>query len=148
MLTRLKIENFKALKDIDLALRQRNVFIGPNKSGKSSILQALQVLTHLMNAKDVTTGLGGELGFQQWLWKGSSDSEIRISIWGDDRPSDTDLERIEFRYSIHFGLVAMKSLCIINEFLAAKVQGYENEKVLVQSRMGTGTANRAKAATA
>ena len=143
MLTKLRIENFKALKDIDLTLRQRNIFIGPNKSGKSSILQALQVLTHLMNAKDVTTGLGGELGFQQWLWKGSSDSEIRISIWGDDRPSDTDLERIEFRYSIHFGLVAMKSLCIINEFLAAKVQGYENEKVLVQSRMGTGTANRA-----
>src|SRR5438046_9784468 len=125
MLTKLRIENFKALKDIDLTLRQRNIFIGPNKSGKSSILQALQILTRLMNAKDVTTVLGGELGLQQWLWKGHSDNEIRISTWGDDSPPDTDLEPIEFRYSIHFGIDAMKSLCITNEFLEVKVQGYK-----------------------
>ena len=143
MLTRLKIENFKALKDIDLALRQRNVFIGPNKSGKSSILHALELLTRLMNARDVTTTLGGELGFQEWLWKGQSDGEIRIGLWGDDRPALGELKPIEFRYSIHFGLDAMKNLFVTKEFLAVKSQEYHNEKVLVQASMGTGTANRA-----
>ena len=44
LLTRLCIEHFKSLKDIDLPLKHLNIFIGPNNSGKSSILQTLLLL--------------------------------------------------------------------------------------------------------
>lgn len=41
MLTRLRIENFKALESVDIELGQSVVFIGPNNAGKTSALQAL-----------------------------------------------------------------------------------------------------------
>lgn len=41
-LNRLEIINFKKIEHIDIPLDKINVFVGPNNSGKSSILQALQ----------------------------------------------------------------------------------------------------------
>ena len=41
MLTRLRIKNFKRFGDADVELGQSVVFIGPNKSGKTTALQAL-----------------------------------------------------------------------------------------------------------
>lgn len=41
MLTKLKIRNFKNLKDAEIELGQMTVFAGPNNSGKTSALQAL-----------------------------------------------------------------------------------------------------------
>jgi len=41
MLTRLRVRNFKMLKDIDVELGNTVVFIGPNNSGKTTALQAL-----------------------------------------------------------------------------------------------------------
>lgn len=43
MLTRLRVQNFKALESIDIELGQSVVFIGPNNSGKTSALQALSL---------------------------------------------------------------------------------------------------------
>ncbi len=44
MITQLKFQNFKALKDAELKLGMFNVIVGPNGSGKSSVLQALEAL--------------------------------------------------------------------------------------------------------
>ena len=41
MFTKIRIENFKRLGDIEIELGQAVVFIGPNNSGKTSALQAL-----------------------------------------------------------------------------------------------------------
>ena len=41
MITRITIENFKRLEHVSFDLTERVVLIGPNNSGKSSILQAL-----------------------------------------------------------------------------------------------------------
>ncbi len=41
MLTRVKIERFKCLRDVDVQLGPFNVLIGPNDAGKSSFLQAI-----------------------------------------------------------------------------------------------------------
>jgi ABC-type multidrug transport system ATPase subunit len=43
MINRLRIRNFKLLDDVDLELDSRVVFVGPNNSGKTSVLQALAV---------------------------------------------------------------------------------------------------------
>ena len=43
---RLKIRNFKSLANCELDLKGLNVLVGPNSSGKSSIIQVLRLLAH------------------------------------------------------------------------------------------------------
>ena len=59
MFSHLKLENFKSLKKADLDLRKLNILVGPNNTGKSSVLQALAFLAQ--NAKkQQTLDLNGE----------------------------------------------------------------------------------------
>lgn len=48
MITRLRLENFKAHRDTDIALRQLTVLVGENSSGKTSVLEALRLPTQLI----------------------------------------------------------------------------------------------------
>ena len=43
-LAQIKVQDFKCLKRVDLALGQVNVFVGPNGSGKSCLLEAIGIL--------------------------------------------------------------------------------------------------------
>lgn len=43
MLKRIHIENFKSLKNVTLDLQRVNVLIGPNNSGKTNVLKALEL---------------------------------------------------------------------------------------------------------
>ncbi len=47
MFTHIKLQNFKAIKSLDLPLSPITAFIGPNDSGKSSILQAIHLATQV-----------------------------------------------------------------------------------------------------
>lgn len=43
---RLIIRGYKILKDLDITLKEKmNIFIGENDSGKSSVLEAIQIAT-------------------------------------------------------------------------------------------------------
>ena len=44
MLTRIKIRNFKRFGNVEVDLGNPVVFIGPNNSGKSALLSAIDVL--------------------------------------------------------------------------------------------------------
>lgn len=46
MITKMHIENFKCFKDFDIELGPFNVLIGPNDSGKTAFLQAVQLVGH------------------------------------------------------------------------------------------------------
>jgi putative ATP-dependent endonuclease of the OLD family len=43
-ISRLRIENFRSIQSLDVELGETNVFIGPNNSGKSTILDALRIV--------------------------------------------------------------------------------------------------------
>jgi len=45
MLKRVSIQNFKSLKDVTLDLQKINLLIGPNNSGKTNFLKALEYMT-------------------------------------------------------------------------------------------------------
>lgn len=45
MITKLKVRNYKSLRDVEIELGKFNVFIGPNNSGKSNILDCLYFLS-------------------------------------------------------------------------------------------------------
>ncbi len=144
MLTRMKVSNFKALRNVDIALRERNVLIGPNKSGKSTILQVLNILTQVMNGGDVSRAFGGELGFQQWLWKGRSEGDIHIEIWGEDThaQSQPGKELREFHYTIEVGLDALRSVTLKRELLEVVETSDGKSTTLIDAQLGTGKSRR------
>lgn len=59
MITQIKFQNFKALKDAELKLGPFNVIVGPNGSGKSSVLQGINALG-VQNSIDL--GLAATVG--------------------------------------------------------------------------------------
>ncbi len=61
MLNRLKLENFKAWREVDLKLGKVTGLFGTNSSGKSSLLQLLLLLKQTRNATDrgLVLDLGG-----------------------------------------------------------------------------------------
>jgi len=85
MISRIKIKNFKCLRDISLRIGKVTVFIGPNSSGKSSVIQALMVLKQSLNSPDVLlNGKYISLGdFDDILNVGSSEPEIAIGMGGE-----------------------------------------------------------------
>lgn len=141
MLSRIRIENFKALRNLDLLLRDRNVFIGPNKSGKSSILHSLGYLARSIATGDATNYFGGAIGFQQYLWKGIAKGTIKIEICGDDRPLfDEGLMPLEFSYSLEIGPDAVGNIVILSERLTVTHEG--KRRPLIESSLGVGKALR------
>ena len=141
MLSRIKVTNFKALKDLDLSLRERNVFIGPNKSGKSTILHALNFLARSIGTGDVTNYFGGAIGFQQFLWKGIAKGAISIEVTGDDRPLfESEKGPLEFFYAIEVGPDQMGNVSILSETL--RVDDGTRKGTLIESKEGIGKALR------
>jgi predicted ATPase len=51
MINRLRIQRFKCLRDVEMTFEPLTVLIGPNDSGKSSILQALRIAGKLLGSK-------------------------------------------------------------------------------------------------
>ena len=45
-ITRLKIENFRSVRALDLSLGDTTVLIGQNNAGKTAILDAVRIGTH------------------------------------------------------------------------------------------------------
>ena len=98
MIKRLRVKNFKALRDVEIELTPIHVLIGPNDSGKTSILDALVALCrsvdHILNEAFVGSWKGREL-----VWNGQSDLSVSIDV-------DFGADDIIGRYSIavRFGM--------------------------------------------
>ncbi len=54
MLQRVSIQNFKSLKDVTLDLQKVNLLIGPNNSGKTNFLKALEFIKSVVSANAPT----------------------------------------------------------------------------------------------
>lgn len=78
MITRLRVENYKALRDISLELTPIHALIGPNDSGKTSILNAIASLCRSADYPLQQAFLGAWEG-RELVWHGSADGVIRFS---------------------------------------------------------------------
>lgn len=69
MITRFSVQNYKALRDISIDLTPVHVLIGPNDSGKTSIMEALAALCgsvdHPVGESFVGTWQGLDLVWQK-----------------------------------------------------------------------------------
>jgi len=77
LISAVKIENFKRIKQVDLTLADVTVLIGGNNSGKCSLLQSIHLaITTLQAARSAsisTTKPASTLGFDQLIFKPASD---------------------------------------------------------------------------
>jgi predicted ATPase len=84
MINRVRIRNFKSLKDVDLVLGPLNVLVGPNMGGKSNILDAFFFLQQFLAPQPGVEGLYYALsqrgGVGEVLWKGGGESLIGFYI--------------------------------------------------------------------
>lgn len=86
MITKLVIDNFKAIEHLELDLRPFQVFVGPNDSGKSTILQALDLLSRstispLVSAADDIPHLFEER-FERYVSHGDLARSLRLDVHG------------------------------------------------------------------
>lgn len=86
MFTELNIQNFKSLENVSLKLQRVNLLIGPNNSGKSNLLKAIE-FPFGINARYETVGeslfTSPEI-FERLLHKQTTNQRISIEIKGEN----------------------------------------------------------------
>lgn len=115
MITRFYIDNFKSLVDFDLELAKFNCLIGLNGAGKSTVLQALDFVSHWMTQG----GVEKWLELRDWNMKDVKSSltknkhiKIVLEIKLNDGTSNAN-----FRWEATFN---PKKMCCTSEVLSAK----------------------------
>ena len=125
MITRLRVRNFKSLREIDLPLGPLNVFVGPNMAGKSNILDVLEFLYQVFfpeaNAQGISYALAQRGGPSEVLWKGGEDKLISIRLKGvdDDEPGTN------YKYELQLIVGAGNFVTVQNESLKLLRDGKE-----------------------
>src|SRR2546426_950100 len=118
MITALRVKNFRSLKNVSIDLGLRNVFIGPNLSGKSNILDVFRFLRDMVLVADpsmpgVTNAFLRRLGFFEVAWKGAESQTVSIALEGRfpseivggsrSQPSEVELGAPEaWKYDVTF----------------------------------------------
>lgn len=96
MIKRLRVKNFKALRNVEIELTPIHVLIGPNDSGKTSILDALAALCRSVDHELAEAFLGAWKG-TELVWEGQPDLPVSIEV---DFDNDVVLG---YEIAVHFG---------------------------------------------
>lgn len=85
MITRFRVKNYKALRDVELDLTPIHVLIGPNDTGKTSLLEAMRALCRSVDRSLVNSFVGDWQG-RQLVWKGEQAKRgtVELSATIDD----------------------------------------------------------------
>jgi predicted ATPase len=99
MIKKFRVKNFKALRDIEIELTPIHVLIGPNDSGKTSLLDVLAALCRSVDHRLNTAFLGSWKG-KELVWGG--DPRIPVVIEVDLSLDDTEVTG--YGVTVIFGL--------------------------------------------
>lgn len=90
MINQIRIQNFKCLLDVTLDLAPLTMLIGPNDSGKTSVLEALRLLSETAHTDKELFDFRNEL--KPTIFSGINDLYFRI--WNQDTSRTIELEVI------------------------------------------------------
>jgi predicted ATPase len=133
MISRLKAQNFKSLRSLDLTLGPLNVLVGPNMVGKSNIVDVFQFVYQLFFPESGTQGLMYALaqrgGINEVLWKGGYEKLVSIALEGEDQT------RTKYKYSIEFIAGSGDFVTVQSESLKYTRDGVEIDLISQQQGM-------------
>ncbi|QDT47332.1 recombination protein F [Symmachiella dynata] len=78
MITQFRVQNYKALRDVTLDLTPIHVLIGPNDSGKTSILEAIAALCRSVHVS-IEKAFAGRWNGRDLVWKGLSTEDVYLT---------------------------------------------------------------------
>ncbi len=80
MITKLRVENFLSLKDVEVELGPKNnIFVGPNMAGKSNLIDCFKFLTHMVSG-GLTKAILDRGGFSEIVWKGGDENRFSFQL--------------------------------------------------------------------
>jgi AAA15 family ATPase/GTPase len=115
MITKLKISNFRSIREQEIELSKINVFYGPTASGKSSILYSLIVLKNFIKNTnqpiDAFFNLGflNLGGFDACVFNHEVNNEIKISFSTKDGRYEVNFKKQEGKIFQKLGDIEMKA---------------------------------------
>lgn len=78
MIKKLKVKNYKSLRNVELELDKFNVLIGPNASGKSNLLDCLAFISEIAQG-DIDGSLRGRGSYERVVFSGEKEN-IELSL--------------------------------------------------------------------
>jgi predicted ATPase len=97
MITRFRVQNYKALRNVTLELTPLHILIGPNDSGKTSLLEALAAMCRSVDHPLIQAFTGSWDG-AELIWGCSGDLAISFAA----QVVDSDAKTFEYRLSCRF----------------------------------------------
>lgn len=79
MIHEFHVQNYKALRDVKLKLTPMHVLIGPNDSGKTSILEALGALCRSVEM-ELPGAFFGKWNTRELVFHGAAEAQVKLSI--------------------------------------------------------------------
>ncbi len=79
-LTSIAVANYRSLLAVKVELRDLNIFIGANASGKSAILDALRFLSEAVRARSFRAPVYSRGGIFNMAWKGQAAESIGFTV--------------------------------------------------------------------
>ena len=107
-LLKLKASNFRSLRDETVTFGNFNVFIGPNASGKSTVLDALRFLQDGLRARDFQQAVSRRGGARYLVGKWEETAKADLSLHFEDVD-----EQVRYEWSI--GIVSEHRRFLVNE---------------------------------
>lgn len=123
MLREVKLQNWKSYKQASLPFDQLTFLIGTNASGKSNALDALEFLSRISSAADITSAIVGDSttvnirGGLEWItFEGENSFTITAILSGED-------EKTDYEYTITVVLDGSTAELENEELVRIKYQG-------------------------
>jgi len=104
MISRVQVLNYRALRYVDQPLAPFQILIGPNASGKSTFLDAIKLLSELVEKNSVYDAVQArsEAGIEDLTWMGQSNwFEIALEA---DIPPHLRQKHTTLRYEVRIGV--------------------------------------------
>jgi predicted ATPase len=118
-LTRLKVRNWRNFREVEVHLEKRAIFVGPNASGKSNLLDAIRFLRDLV--KPVGGGLaaaveerGGLPKLRSLYARGTrTDVVVEVDVGDDENPK-------RWSYTVSFTRIGKDDFASVTEEIVSK----------------------------
>jgi predicted ATPase len=103
MIERFRVQNFKALRDVTLDLTPIHVLIGPNDSGKTSILEAMAALCRSASL-ELPKAFPGNWTDQELVWREALDTIVSFTASFEPKAELRGaIDAMEYRLACRFG---------------------------------------------